>query len=277
MNILQAIKKSVFYNRLLFAFSKRLLEKNRKFKDLHLGETCYIFGNGESIKSMDLEIFNDKVSIGCNSLFLHKDFKKLDCRYYQIVPPFFFLPYFKYYGKLQRNDISALYRKKIRDFKNVKFFTSVFNKLIIFAPNIYYEHHFGVNSSDIKNCELDGTFSFMSGATHAMIGLAIYMGFKKAVLVGVDYTFSDRFSYHFYEKGRGIGKNEKLFDKVFFDHVKDKIDLLTVSLANNKSKTLKYISYTDYTNKPERYQENIDCVDKEDLVKLDKMGFYKIW
>ena len=277
MKILPAIKKSVFLNKLLFTFLKGSLNRNRKFKDLYLGETCYIFGNGESIKSMDLAIFNDKVSIGCNNLFLHKDFNKLDCRYYQIVAPFIFLPYFKYYGKLQRNHISAVYRKKIKDFKNVTFFTSILNKFTISAPNIHYEHHFGVTTSDPKNCELDGTFSFLSGATEAMIGMAIYMGFKKAILVGVDYTFSDSVSHHFFEKGRGTGKNEELFNKVFFEHVKDKIDLLTMTLENNKSESLKYISYTDYTKKPERYQENIDCIDKEDLDKLDNMGLYKIW
>ena len=277
MKILPAIKKSVFFNKLLFTFLKGSLNRNRKFKDLHLGETCYIFGNGESIKSMDLAIFNDKVSIGCNNLFLHKDFNKLDCRYYQIVPPLIFLPYFKYYGKLQRNHISATYRKKIKDFKNVTFYTSIFNKFTISAPNIYYEHHFGTPNLNINNCKLDGSFSYMSSATDAMIGTAIYMGFKKAILVGVDYTFSDSVSHHFYEKGRRVGKKKELFNKVFFDHVKDKIDLLTMTLENNKSESLKYISYTNYTKKPERYQENIECVDKEDLDKLDNMGFYKIW
>ncbi len=277
MKILPAIKKSVFFNKLLFTFLKGSLNRNRKFKDLHLGDTCYIFGNGESIKSMDLAIFNDKVSIGCNNLFLHKDFNKLDCRYYQIVAPFIFLPYFKYYGKLQRNDISAVYKKKIKDFKNVTFFTSILNKFTIFAPNIYYEHHFGVTTSDLKNCELDGTFSFLSGATDAMIGLAIYMGFKKAVLVGVDYTFSESVSHHFYEKGKGRGKNNEAYNKAFFEDIKTTIDVLTITLNGSKSDTLEFANYTDYTKNPERYQENIECIDKEDLDKLDNMGLYKIW
>ena len=236
-----------------------------------------IFGNGESIKSMDLEIYNDKVSIGCNNLFLHKDFNKLDCRYYQIVAPFIFLPYFKYYGKLQRNDISAVYRKKIKDFKDVNFFTSILNKYTISATNVYYEHHFGVTSFDLKNCELDGTFSFMSGATDAMIGLAIYMGFKKAVLVGVDYTFSDSISHHFFEKGKGVEKNNGAYNKAFFEDIKTTIDVLTITLDGSKSDTLESVNYTNFTKKPERYQENIDFIENEDLVKLDNMGLYKIW
>ena len=277
MKILQAIKKSVFFHKALRCLSKTTLDRNIKFKNLHLGETCYIFGNGESLKSMDFKNFNDKVSIGCNSLFLHKDFNELDCRYYQILPPLFFLPYFKFYKKWQRNNISSIYRKKIKIFNKTNYFTSIYNKFIIRSPNIYYEHHFGVSKASLENYELHKTFSFMAGATDAMIGMAIYMGFKKAILVGVDYTFSESVSHHFFEKGRGTAKNEELFNKVFFDHVKDKIDLFTMTLENNKSESLKCISYTDYTKKPERYQENIDCIDKEDLDKLDNMGLYKIW
>ena len=92
MNIKQKIKKSTLFNKLIYSLNKRSFSRNVQFKDIHKGDTCYIFGNGESIKSMDLNNFNDKISIGCNNLFLHKDFEKLDCRYYQIVAPLIFLP-----------------------------------------------------------------------------------------------------------------------------------------------------------------------------------------
>ena len=276
MNIKQKIKKSTLFNKLIYSLNKRSFSRNVQFKDMHKGDTCYIFGNGESIKSMDLNNFNDKISIGCNNLFLHKDFEKLDCRYYQIVAPLIFLPYFKYYGKLQKNDIASVYRKKIKSLKKTLFFTSIFNKYSLVANNIYYEHHFDKPGPDIKNCDLAGSFSFMNGATDAMIGMAVYMGFKKAILVGVDYTFADNNSMHFFEKGRGTEKNEEKYNVIFLNQIKENIDLVTITTNDYKSDTLEHVSYFDYTGKSEIYQENVDIILASDLEKLDKMRLYKI-
>ena len=60
-------------NNVLFTLSKGILGKNKKFKNIHEGESCYIFGNGISLKDMDLKKFSDKTSIGCGYLFLHND------------------------------------------------------------------------------------------------------------------------------------------------------------------------------------------------------------
>ena len=56
---------------------RQILEsKNFKLEDKHLGEECYIFGDGVSIQHYDLENFNDKIGIACNHFPFHKDFKK---------------------------------------------------------------------------------------------------------------------------------------------------------------------------------------------------------
>ena len=63
------------FNKILLNFFSRTLKKNTKFKDVHKGESCYIFGNGSSLKYYDLKLFNEKASIGCGALFMHKDFR----------------------------------------------------------------------------------------------------------------------------------------------------------------------------------------------------------
>ena len=51
------------FNKILLNFFSRTLKKNTKFKDVHKGESCYIFGNGSSLKYYDLKLFNEKASI----------------------------------------------------------------------------------------------------------------------------------------------------------------------------------------------------------------------
>ena len=266
------------YNKILFCLTKHKLVKNLRYKNIHKGESCYIFGNGISLKSMNLKNFNDKIAIGSNSLFIHNDFRSLNCKYYLQPPALIFTPInIKYYNKYQRNYVGDLYRKKMKIFDDTHYFTSIYNSLNIRADNITYMHHFGIKDYNLNECELDRIFSFSSDATVAMIGTAIYMGFSEAILVGMDYTFSPPVSHHFYERGRGVLSTQNYYKQDFFEQIKNKIDLLTITLEGKKSDTLPYKSYSEYTGENERYRKNIHCVDKESLDMLDKTGFYNIY
>lgn len=46
-----------------------------KYKDIHKGETCYIFGDGPSIKWFDLSKFSDHIGISCGVIPFHNDFE----------------------------------------------------------------------------------------------------------------------------------------------------------------------------------------------------------
>lgn len=67
-----------FINKMLLKIFSKTVKKNEKYKNIHKGESCYIFGNGCSLKYYDLRKFNDRVSIGCNSLFSHKNVKDIN-------------------------------------------------------------------------------------------------------------------------------------------------------------------------------------------------------
>ena len=115
-------------NRFLFNLTKKIILRNRKFKGLHSGESCYLFGNAKSLKYYDLSLFNDRVSIGCNFLFLHKDFGDIGMSYYYNADPFFFYPYWRnlYTGKIERHILGGLFEAKIRENSDVNFFINVF-------------------------------------------------------------------------------------------------------------------------------------------------------
>ena len=97
---------------------------------------------------------------------------------------------------------------KIKENKRTCFFTSLGNYFSMRGENIYYTHHFGSRDWNLDRCEMDGIFSFMLGATYAMLGTAVYMGFDSAVLVGCDYTFAPAQDFHFFEKGKGSVQKE---------------------------------------------------------------------
>lgn len=267
-------------DKLIYQVGKRELKKNSKYKNAHKGESCYIFGNGVSLKNMELERFNDKISIGCNSLFTHKDFYKLNCKYYLIPPSILFYPYRKFYGRLQKNYLGLLYREKINQFVDTQFFISLTNCFNMRGNNISYIHHFGSKQWQPGQYEMDGAFSFMEGATHAMLGAAMYMGFSSAVLVGVDYTFSPRRLKHFFETGPGkiadTTENQDYAGELF-QACGEKLKMSTITLDGDKSDLLDYEGYSAYTGQNMQYKENSEIVDAHSLECLNKLGFYDIY
>lgn len=262
----------------LFRLAQPLLRRNRQFENRHAGQSCYVFGNGASLKGVDLSCFSDRISIGCNSLFLHKDFGKLDCRYYFLPAAFLFHRYRKYYGRWHRNYMGDLYREKVPAHPNVKFFTSLSNWVGLRADNLYYTHHFCSRAWDFGQARLDGHFSFMQGGMYAMVGLAFWMGFKNMILVGCDYTFSPRHGSHFFEKGPGrkIEDEEIPYGGDFFGECAKVMDLSVIVPDGVRSKLMPWIEYSAHSGKPFLYRENTEIVSGHDLELLAKQGSYNI-
>ncbi len=265
-------------NRMLFQLSKKILARNRKFKNLHKGESCYLFGNGISLKEMDLAKFNDKISIGCSYLWLHNDFDALNTKYYCEPEPFWYYPFYrnKLSGKIERNPYSSLQKRLQKKYPYVSFFTSLSNIFGIRGDNVYYLHHFDNEEPSLDKFRMDEVFYFI-GSLHVMIGMAIYMGFKSAYLVGCDYTHSPQRILHFYEKGKGISKFDDNHNADFFKVAQERIDLTTITSVGSTSKTLKYIDYHDYIGAEPVFRENTELVKKKYLDVLAAWPGYSIY
>jgi len=264
-------------DQLLLGLAQPLLRRNRQFENRHAGQSCYVFGNGASLKGMDLSSFSDRVSIGCNSLFVHKDFDKLDCRYYFLPAAFLFHRYRKYYDRWYRNYMGDLYRAKIMVHPGVSFFTSLSNWVGLRADNLFYTHHFGNRTWDFGQAHLDAHFSFMQGGLYAMVGLAFCMGFTEVTLVGCDYAFSPQYGSHFFEKGLGQKiEDETSYGGDFFDECAKVMDLSIMVPDGVQSKLMPWIEYSAYFSKPFLYRENLEIVSQQELSLLAKQGYYNI-
>lgn len=270
-----------FINKTLLNIFSKTLEKNKQFKDIHKGESCYIFGNGSSLKHYDLKLFNDRVSIGCGVLFSHNDIKEIDLKYYYVSHPLFFYNFWKnpYSIKYEKNKTGSFYKRKMKSHPDVQYFTSLSNYLGIQGENINYVYHFGrANSLSIGN-QMDSVFTMMTGSLLGMIGMALYMGFEHITLVGCDYTSSPQKVGHFYEFGEGADlESDDIFNEAILNSLSEFVNINSITIDNKyKGRVIPSVSYSDFTNSIPIYKENSEVVSEEDLLELDSLNLnYKI-
>ena len=261
-----------FKEKILTTLFSPVLKKNKIFSNIHKDETCYIIGNGGSLKYMDLGLFNDHISIGINHLCLHNDFKKLDVRYYALVESFFLYSYCKnpYTKKYQENALGELFRNSFPQDKEIQLFVSLTNLFGFNINNLNYLYHFGHRKPNLELSDPSGTFSFMSGGLYAAVGLAINLGFKKAILVGCDYTFAPVSNGHFYSLGppKRAKKDYNNYQDLI-EAISGVIDLEVIT-DYGKSDSLPSQTYEEFTGKSLKYCENNEIVKNKHLKMLQR-------
>lgn len=181
----------------------------KKYKDIHNGEACFIIGNGPSLLSDDLEkLYQNKIlSFAFNRIYLMFDKTNWRPTYYisqdektlkncidevnAMDLQYKFIPLFhKYYHDI--NVDNAIYFNLITDENGNSFF-----------------------SDDVSVCVGDST----TVACTAM-QFAVYMGFRKIYLIGVDHNFST------YKNDKGeIIKDNSVKDYFTDEYNKDKAEL----------------------------------------------------
>lgn len=269
-------------NRILAVLAKKIIERNSKFKNIHKGESCYLFGNGASIKYFNLQHFNNKIAIACNSLFLHRDFCKVNVKYYFEGQPFGYYPYWKnpYGNKIQKNPTGIFYQgdKLLND--GISFFCNLSNYFGINGDDVYYGYRFGKLFDNFSNCKLDGSFTSMFSGLGGMLGLAIFMGFEDITLVGCDYSFFPQSIGHFYEYGRFPDThNKNPVNKNILLNAMKYANICTVTPCEGyRGHITPHISYKELTGDEPKYRENNEILSNSDLLTLNRSGLpYKIF
>ena len=269
-------------NRIFRLVFNPVISKNIKFKNKHKDESCYVIGNGASLKYFDISKFTDKVSIGCSLLNAHNDFELLDLRYYYVSAPLFFYSFWRnpYTKRYEKNRPSVIYRKKIKKYSDVQYFTSISNFFGLRGENINYVYHFDfVNDRDL-GYEMDKYFTMMSGSMIGMIGIALYLGFKDITLIGCDYTFIPKMRGHFYENGQFSDSHDNVaFQADILRLVQKKIKIRSITPNETyRGHIIPSITYSDLVGEKEFYKENNLLVSEEDLREMNLQNMiYKIY
>ena len=262
---------------ILYQLSKSSLIKVNKFKDCHKGESCYIFGDGVSIKSMDLSLYADKKSFACNNIPFHKNFSSLDCSYCFVNAPFFFSPYFGYPAPKKQHlyEMSKLYHDLIIAKPEINYFVHLSNYPFLSEKNIYFMFR-NIPDKSLSDEFIANQINCFSGVLRFAVMMAIYMGFQKIYLVGCDYTHLPSRSLHWFEKGQGILVPQINYQKEFFEIANEFIDITTITL-DGTSDVINAITYKEYTNSEPVFKENTELLESRYMKILSTWPEYLIY
>lgn len=270
---------SRFLRHSLIKLTESKLQEVKKFRNIHRGESCYLIGDGVSLKYFDLLNFADKISIPCGFLPFHKDFEALNAPYMLLIEPWWFYPLIRTTVKplpIIRNLIQNSYRDIIKKYPQKNFFLNVSNlPTTKNMDNVTYVYR------DLVDDELTEDFitkkiSAFHGSLRGSITMAIYMGFSDVHLIGYDYTHFPSRSLHWYEKGMGISCSIPDYNKDFFAIANDYINITTVTL-DGTSEFLNSVSYESYTGCSPVFRENDEILNREHLKVLSSWPGYKIF
>ena len=260
---------------IFWASKKRLIDKNFYYKNIHKGETCFILGNGASLKYYNFEKLSKLISIGTNYTAMDSRAKHLNLKYCIIPAPYQFykIRLNTYNYRLEKNLIEPIFKKMISENGGTNFFMHLSNYYSLRQwKNSNYFFEFGVRDNFCH--DLDGKFFAKFGGLLAMIGLAKYMGFSKAILLGCDYLGAPKLEGHFYDDGPlKYGSEDRRFCEQIFE-ISDGIELTCVFPKGITSRDFPSISYEEFFNTKEHYHANSEIINKDYYNLMRKAANY---
>lgn len=270
--------------KIIFKISKPILNPLLNLKNIHYGESCYIFGDGISIKWFNLSEFSNKISFSLNKIAFHKQSNYLNLKYSLFIEPFYFYPYFwdrdeatvKETGKrFFKNNVQIKFREIIRKQQHTTFFTNLSNYPVLWNSNVRYLFQFieDTDSQFLREC-FQKKENIFKGSLRSAISLAIFMGFKDIFLVGCDYTHEVTRSHHWFEKGQGIISKKPHYLEIFLNIAKKYVNLTTITLEGRGS-NLPSKTYHEFTGKEPKFRENYVLMENSMLDILSKDPWFK--
>jgi len=264
---------------LLMMLAQSELSKIHKYRDAHKGESCYIFGDGVSIKWFELDAFSSKLSISAGGLIpFHKSFSCLNAKYMMLTEPFWFYPGFwtKYVtDSTSMPYIQQAYRQIICDNPDKQFFLNLSNFPVVRSKNVSYVFR-DISDDHLAENFITRRINAFHGSLRFSITMAIYMGFDHVYLVGCDYTHIPSRSLHWYEKGQGVFRPIADYNKDFFEIAKEFVDITTITL-DGTSDFINAVTYKEHTGREPMFRENTELVDDRYLKTLATWPGYAIY
>jgi hypothetical protein len=162
-------------HRLAGSVSLRLWRSRRalaSYRDRHLGERCFILGNGPSLRHTDLSLLRHEITFGMNRIYLLFPAMEFPTTYYAAVNTLVL--------EQCAEEIGALAIPKFVTWRARRWLAG--DSGTVFLDTDYT----GVEtfSGDVSGRVFEG-----STVTYVALQLAFHMGFRQVVLIGVDHSF----------------------------------------------------------------------------------------
>jgi hypothetical protein len=274
---LSVLRTSRIVRKTFSAVSSPLLGRLRSLEGIHAGEECYIFGDGASVKNYDLRMFSDRPGIAVGVFPKHVDAGKCQIRYWILPEPMFFWP------AIRRGPYSS--RAARRRFQNFFSPEDMIARPVVPILNVtnfpvglrrgarYVFEKFPSNRHSIfGRSDID----YFAGSVNASLSLALYLGFRRAYLVGFDYTHLPPVAGHWYEFGRGVEQSFENYNRHFFSWIQNHIEVVSV-VPHEQSAIIPSVTYENLVGCLPSYRENNHLLPPLDLETLSLWDDYTIY
>ncbi len=254
-----------------------ILRRIRSLENSHQGEDCYIFGDGASIKYFDLSKFADKRGIAVGVIPHHRQFDETAIQYWILPEPMFFWPAIRrgpYGSRQDRARFQNFFKPTHRLRRRATCFLNLTNFPVGFSRKTHYffDRLPSARPGIFNAKEID----YFAGSINASLTLAAYLGFRRAYLVGFDYTHNPACAGHWYEIGPGIPQGFDSYNREFFTWISQYLEIVTV-VPTPQATFLDSIDYTTLTGASLEYHENTDLTTLEELTELAVWDDYRIF
>lgn len=262
------VKNTRFFRRFVRVACFPLLRKVRRFEGVHKGETCFIFGDGPSIKYFDLSRFTEHVGIAVNRLHLHVDFDKLNVQYYLHVEPFALWPRLQrgpFHTRADRNKWRRLLvptsarQAKLHSIYSIASFPWVPSrrqKLFVFD-----------RLPSLRSAAFKETAEPFRGSFRAALSWAAYLGFTRAYLIGFDSQHYPPIQGHWFTTKSGRFDPRLEQDKQYFHTMKGEMELFHI-VPRRTSAFEHSILYEDFVGIPPKFRERDSLISGPNLAIL---------
>lgn len=191
----QQIEFKIFsIKRQLFPYKYETYNKMKRYKDIHLGERCFIVANGPSLTIDDLKQLKNEYTFGMNALCKVANQDDIKFTYYGIQDPFV---YEKLHDEIKKINVKEkFYGDWIKNAPQdgVMFQLNLLDHILNGKLNTKY-------SNDCEKVVYDGY-----SITYSLIQIATYMGFKEIYLLGADCNYNSE-KKHFVETNVALPDN----------------------------------------------------------------------
>ncbi len=177
-----------------------LLKKNIELKDRHVGARCFILGAGSSVKGQDISKLEGEFVISVSNTFVHPDFSRIKPRYH-VLPPLLkghghMHTENKFIGWLRDMEIATGEAEMIMHIGD----REMVERYEVFKNRVVHWVEY-VNTNIV---DFDVPINMMRvppiwSVSELAITVAVYLGFDKIYLIGIDHDWFNGIHVYFYD------------------------------------------------------------------------------
>lgn len=165
---------------------RRDMRGNRRFRNKHQGERCFILCNGPSVLKQDILPLRNEIVMSVSNGYLHKDFER-------IRPAYHFVPSVTY-GMMTEQDFVQWFREMDDRLGDAELFLGSTEYPLVKKHGLFPGRT--VNylccarpflAGETKVIDIGGIVPVIASVPIMCLLAAIYMGFKEIYLLGVDH------------------------------------------------------------------------------------------